>query len=395
MEIKIPEKFESILDNENRYLIMVGSAGSGKSEFSGRKIFYRCMKEGNHRFLIMRKVRTTLRESVIKLMLELLDSTKNLYIFNKTERFITLYNPQGIKSEILFEGLDDPEKIKSIKGITGIWIEEMTEFTRQDVMQIDLRLRGKTKYYKQIMCSFNPIESAAPWIKEDFFDNKKEDSYVHHSTIDDNPFIDKGYFNVVDRINDPVYHKIYRLGQWAVARGIIYENWDILDKFPKEFDEVIWGLDFGFNNPSALVKIGYKDNEIYIEEKLYKKGLTNNDLIQEMENMINNKNDEIYADSAEPARIEEIGRAGFNIKPSDKSVKDGIDRVKTYKLHIHKESNNLQNEVKVYKWKEDKNGNPLDEPVKFQDHLNDAFRYGIYTHYLENIGGSEPYVWSI
>jgi len=262
-------------------------------------------------------------------------------------------------------------------------------------MQLDLRLRGETENYKQIMCTFNPLESEAPWIKEDFFDNKKDDSFVHHSTVDDNPFIDKEYFKVLDGITDPVYKKIYRLGQWAVARGIIYNNWDILDEFPKEFDEVIWGLDFGFNHPSALIKIGYKDNEIYLEEKLYKKGLTNNDLIEKMETIIINKGEEIYADNAEPARIEEISRADFNIKPADKSVKDGIDNVKTNKLHIHKDSDNLQNEIKTYKWKEDKSGSPMDEPVKFNDHLNDSFRYGIYTHYLENIGGKEPFIWSI
>ena len=395
MEIKLANKFKLVLSNENRYLIMVGSAGSGKSESAGRKIYYRCMKEGNHRFLIMRKIRRTLQESVIKLMLELLNSTKTLYTFNKSDRLMTIYNPQGIKSEILFEGLDDPEKIKSIKRITSIWIEEMTEFTREDFMQLDLRLRGKTEYYKQIMCSFNPLESEAPWIKEDFFDNTKADSFIHHSTIDDNPFIDKEYFKVVDGITDPVYHKIYRLGQWAIARGIIYDNWDILDEFPEDFDEIIYGLDFGFNNPSALIKAGYKDDEIYLEEKLYEKSLTNNDLIEKIGEMVINKNDEIYADSAEPARIEEISRAGFNIKPADKSVKDGIDRVKTYKLHIHKNSINLQNEIKTYKWKEDRNGKPMDEPVKFMDHLLDASRYSIYTYYLENIGGKEPFVWTI
>ena len=381
MKIQIPEKFEPLLFNENRYLIMVGGAGSSKSESAGRKIFYRCMKEGNHRFLIMRKIRRTLKESVIELMIEILKATKTLYKFNKSDRLLTVYNPQGIKSEILFEGLDDPEKIKSIKRITSIWIEEMTEFTREDFIQLDLRLRGKTEYYKQMIGTFNPLESEAAWIKEDFFDNKKENSFVHHSTIDDNPFIDEEYFNVVDSIIDPTYKKIYRLGQWAVAKGMIYENWDIIDEFPEDFDEIIFGMDFGYNNPSALIEIGIKDDEIYEKELIYKTHLTNIDLMELIKQKGVDKKSPIYADSAEPARIEEMHRAGYKIYPADKSVKDGIDFVKRRKIHILKSSTNLIDEKRIYKYREDKNGYALEEPIKFRDHLMDAERYGLYTHF--------------
>ena len=149
---------------------------------------------------------------------------------------------------------------------------------------------------------------------------------------------------------------------------------------PEQFDEIIYGLDFGYNNPSALVEIGIRDENAYILSELYESKLTNADLIEKLKSLIANKNAPVYADAAEPQRIEEITRAGFNIHPADKSVKDGIDYVKRQKILISPECDNAIAEFNTYKWKEDRNGNVLDEPVKFRDHLMDAMRYALYTH---------------
>jgi len=137
--------------------------------------------------------------------------------------------------------------------------------------------------------------------------------------------------------------------------------------------------------------VGIKDWEIYLRELLYQTHLTNEDLIEKLKELIPDKNRYTYADSAEPARIEEIARAGFNIHPADKSVKDGIDFVKRQKLHILKRSVNLIKEIGGYKYKEDKDGNVLEEPVKFRDHLMDAMRMAIYTH----LKGEAPNIWII
>ena len=114
---------------------------------------------------------------------------------------------------------------------------------------------------------------------------------------------------------------------------------------------------------------------------MYEKELTNNDLNKNLKWIIENPNDAIYADTAEPARIEEIARAGFNIFPSDKSVKDGIDFCKRGKRYITKNSVNLIKEIEAYKHKEDKDGNVMEDPVKFNDHLMDARRYALYNHH--------------
>lgn len=372
----------------SRYLLMCGGAGSGKSQTAARKLVLRAQTEmGGHRFLVMRKIRATLRESCVALIESILQENRVEYAYHKTDRVLTFRNPAGWENHFIFDGLDNPEKIKSIQGLTGLWLEEATEFSEQDFTQLDLRLRGDTPNYKQIIATFNPVESEAPWLKKKFFDRIHPDSHVHRSTVRDNPFIDREYLRILDAIDDPTYRKIYRFGQWAVAKGLIYERWDVASTWPEDFDDRWWGLDFGFNNPTALVFIGMKDREIYLRLHLYRTNMTNQDRIAFLNTLVAagtlRRTDPIYGDAAEPASIEEIHRAGFNCLPAQKDVKDGIDTVKRYRLHVHPESGDLIDELKTYKWKEDKKGNVLDEPVKFKDHALDGTRYGVHTHLVK------------
>jgi phage terminase large subunit len=142
-------------------------------------------------------------------------------------------------------------------------------------------------------------------------------------------------------------------------------------------------LDFGYNSPSALTEIRIKDKVFYEREIIYQTHLTNADLIELMKQKIpiSYRQFPIYADAEDTNRIEEIYRAGFNIKPANKSVKDGIDFVKRLEIFSCNENVNLNKERKFYKWQIDKKGNVLDKPVKFNDHLMDAERYALYTHY--------------
>jgi len=184
---------------------------------------------------------------------------------------------------------------------------------------------------------------------------------------------------------DIVYYTIYTLGKWAKAKGIIYKPY-IFDKvFPEKYDYVIYGLDFGFNHQSALLQIGIKDNERYLIPLIYETHLTNQDLIERMKEVIPEKylRSYIYPDSAEPARIKEINDAGFICLPSDKSVKDGIDFCRRQKYHTLETNGVLNDERAGYKYKQDRQGNTLDEPVAFKDHLMSCKRYADYTHHKE------------
>jgi phage terminase large subunit len=385
MKIRLSNSFEPLLHDEHRYLVLCGGRGSGKSEFAARKIFYRCMTESGHRFLILRKVRKTCKDSVIKVFLTLLAENEIAYTYNKTDHTITWTAPGGLLNELLFDGLDEPEKIKSIKGLTGIWIEEATEFTGPEFVEVDLVLREQTPHYKQVILTFNPDEAQGPWLKKRFFDNADPQAHVHESTIDDNPIAEmrEEYRRQLDGLADETLRTIYRDGKWAAPRGQIY-GWDVVPLPNMPFDEVFYGLDFGYSvNPSALIRIYRRANEYWLEQIIYQSGLNNQQFAEAMIEAGIAKRAEIYADSAEPKSIDEIVAYGFNIHPAIKgpdSVRAGIDYLKAQKIHIVQGSTDIISEAGTYIWKKDRNGDPIREPVKFKDHALDAVRYGIYTH---------------
>jgi len=374
-------KFSRYQDDQSRYLVWYGGAGSGKSHAAATRVLFRLMFEPvNHRILVVRKTFPSLRKSCFALLQDKIRQwgASDYFEVNKSDLTLT-FRPNG--NQIITASMDDPEKIKSIERVTSTWIEEPTEITESEFTQLDLRLRGDVGTYKQHILTFNPIDQNH-WLKKHFFDRNVDNCTIDHSTAWGNPWIDREYLKILEGLaaQDSTMHDVYALGKWGVLKNIIYTNWDVVPEFPENCDYVIYGLDFGFNNPSVLVRIGEKDGEMYWEELLYQSGLTNDDLIKQLAELIPNKRDYIYGDTAEPARIEEIARAGYNIHPSDKSVKDGIDHCKRRKIHVTAGSSNGIKELQGYRYKEDKNGTVLDEPVKFNDHFCDAGRYAAYTH---------------
>jgi phage terminase large subunit len=327
----------------------------------------------------------SLRLTAYKLIVDLL---KEYGIYNKCEHNKSENTIKINDNFMLFISIDDPEKIKSSEW-NYIWLEEANEFNWNEFIILETRLSGKTTddIPNQIFFSLNPNDELI-WINQKIILNKRYSEQnnltVIHSSYKDNPFLEKGYINIIEGLEaeDPNYWRIYGLGLWGSLQNIIYQPYLVETKYPESFDEIIYGLDFGFNNPSALIEIAYKDQEIWLTEKIYRTHLTNQQLIDLMKDIIPEdcRDRNIYGDTAEPARIEEISGAGFNIAPSDKSVKDGIDYCKRKVFHTRAENVNLNKERQSYKWKEDKNGNILDEPVKFNNHAMDAKRYGVYTH---------------
>lgn len=354
-------------------MVLYGGAGSGKSHFSAQKLCERIVtgiKEGvKHRFLVLRKTGPAAKQSVYPLIEHYIREFDLWKICQRNMTEMAFNFADG--SKIICGGLDDPEKLKSFEGMTSAWLEEPTQFTREDFIQVDLRLRGETPSYKQIILTFNPI-SRLSWAYKEFFETPSADAFVLRTTYKDNAFLDDDYIARLKRLEheDKNYYRIYALGEWGELKGVIYNNYEVVKEsdWPVSFDETIYGLDFGYNNPTALIEESVKDGEVWERELLYQSNLTNQDLIGRLGELIPDRNLCIYADSAEPQRIEEIRRAGFNIYESNKSVKDGIDYCRRLKFHIHPASVNLIKEVQGYKYKEDKDGNSLEEPLKFMDH---------------------------
>lgn len=369
------------LDNSSRFLVFYGGAGSGKSVFIAQRYLYRCLKEPYFRLLFSRKVARTIRNSQFQLFKDLIDRSGLSQFFTIKE--VTMEIVCGNGNMMIAVGMNDTEKIKSIQEPTDVWCEEATEFTKEDIMQMNLRLRTKKATFNQLVMSFNPITSEH-WIYDSLFVKSEFEATKVKSTYLNNRFIDDAYKAQLDGLKDvdENYYKVYALGEWGgQIAGAIYTHWQLCDHVP-QFADYIYGLDFGFNNPTALVKIGFVDNNMYCQQLIYKSGLTNSDLINELKRLGIGR-EPIYGDAAEPQRIEEIYRAGFNIKPAQKekdSVKKGIDKIKAMSLFILEDSTDMIKEIRNYKWAEDKNGKAMDEPVKFMDHLMDAMRMGIHTH---------------
>ena len=371
--IKIIGEFdEFFVDNRDKeILVSYGGAGSGKSYSTAQHTILRALEENNKRILITRKTLPALRVSCLQLIKDLLSEYEIPYELNKSELEMKVGNNQ-----ILFKSLDNPEKIKSSE-FNYIWAEEATELTHQDYLQLRLRLRRKNELKNQLIMTLNPIDQFH-WIRTQILDVPNKDVASFQSNYKMNPFLSREYIEQLEGLAeiDENYYRVYALGEWGVLQNLVYSNWDVVDKIPEDYDEIVCGLDFGYVHPTALIEVRIKENEAWARELIYQSHLTNNDLIENMKGKVD-KGTPIYADSAEPQRIQEIYRAGFNIYPAEKNVKFGIDKVKQYRLHILSDSVNLIKEIRSYKWREDKEGRTLEEPVKFNDHAMDAMRYAL------------------
>jgi phage terminase large subunit len=172
------------------------------------------------------------------------------------------------------------------------------------------------------------------------------------------------------------WYKVYGLGELGALEGVVFNNWKTIDAIPKEAEYLGAGLDFGFTaDPTAMVGVYRWNNQIILDEVIYQSGLLNSDIIKLIKH---DKRNIIYADSAEPKSIEEIRRAGFNIKPVSKgadSINFGINVLQQQDILVTSQSMNLIKELRTYCWDKDKTGKQLNKPVDYMNHAIDAVRY--------------------
>lgn len=387
--------FWQLYGAKERYVNMIGGGGSGKSVYASQNPIFRLMTEPDHFWGSFRKVHRTCYDSVFAAHKSAIRKmgVADLWQENKSRLTLT-FKPNG--NRIICLGLDDPEKIKSITdergrdiNLTGAWLEEATEMNEMDFVQIDLRLRGG-RNKKQILLSYNPI-SHHSWIKRRFFDNPQDrlKIRIHRSTWRDNVFLrDPDYVEQLQNLRfiDEQLWRVYSEGLWGMLKGLIYGLFPYADP-PATIDDTFYGLDFGFNNPMVLVRCDLRDEKIFISESIYRSSLTTTDLISVMLEGNISQTAPIYADPSEPGIIEELARAGYNVRAAEKiggpninEVKAGIMFVKAQQIFTSPGNTNINKELGAYKWKETKDGNLLDEPVKFMDHAMDAIRYAIVSH---------------
>lgn len=357
-------------------IVEYGGAGSSKSHSIAQFIVRLLDEYSGLKIAVGRKTFPAHRTSAMALIIQLL---RDYGIYdeqdhNKTEN--TYYrNGNSILFFSMGEGESGREKIKSA-NFNLVWLEEATEFDVLDYRQLKLRLRNPAPegWHNFIILSHNPIDENH-WIKTELID-KDPSVITHHSTFQDNPFLSREYIKTLTNLinEDENYYRVYALGEWGRLENLVYRNWQVVDYLPQ--GKFCYGMDFGFVNPSVIVKVVLaEDGQLYIDERLYKTGITISDMI---EHMTHEDRGDIYADPSAKQTVEEIKKAGWNCFEAEKDVKHMIDLCKRQKLNITKDSPNIIKEIRGYRYKQDKNGVVLDEPVKFNDHACDAFRYAIY-----------------
>lgn len=366
MEIEATTVFQKNWNSKKRIVVNQGSTRSSKTYSIALLFVLRAYQERNGVFTICRKTLPALKATAFRDYLGILESLKlfNPENLNKSDLIYRMGN-----SQTEFISIDEPQKIRGRKR-KDLWINEANELTYDDFKQLVLRTTG------QIFMDYNPSDEFH-WIYDKIL--PREDCEFIHSTYLDNPFLDAETIKEIERMKDEDenYWRIFGLGERGISTEKVYSNWDLIDEMPEGLDTV-YGLDFGYNNESALVRVGIKEKDLYVEELIYNKYLTNSDLIEKIKRL--EIKGLIYADAAEPQRIKEMIRAGIAVRPAIKDVKNGIDFIKTFKIHILKSSVNLQKEIRSYSWKTDRDGRVLDEPVKIGEHLLDGIRYAVYTY---------------
>lgn len=380
--------------SRKRYIVMKGSAGSGKSVDTAQHYILRLMKDAGRNLVCIRKSDVTNRDSTYA---ELTGAIYRMFGDKVPAYWAIKQSPLQLTcringNQIIFRGMNDDrqrEKLKSItfqRGkLTDVWIEEATELTQADVEIIDDRLRGELPegQFYQIRMTFNPV-SKSHWIKRVFFDRSDPNVLTHHSTYLDNRFIDAAYHDRMQRRKevDPEGYQIYGLGEWGEVGGLILKNYVVedFDREPERFDYMVNAQDFGFNHADCIGAVGFKDGELYLCRELYIFERDTEEIIQLAEGKFE-KHLTMYCDSAEPDRIKMWKKAGYRAVPVKKepgSVHAQIDYLKQHKIHIHPSCVNTIKEIQQWKWqRNEKTGEYSDEPVPFMDDAMAMLRYSI------------------
>jgi phage terminase large subunit len=369
------KNYEAIL-GDRRFIINEGGSRSSKTYSLCQLMIIYCLQNNNKVVSVIRKTFPALRATVLRDFIEILKEI-GLYkqeMHNKSEHIYTF----GNGSMIEFFSVDDEQKIRGRKRDIA-WCNEANELYFDDFNQLNLRTEDK------LIFDYNPSDSAS-WL----YELPAEESIKIKSTYKDNPFLPdsiKAQIEDLKRTDEALY-QIYALGEKAISKSNIYSQWTFLSHRPARFVKYVYGLDFGYNHPTALMRVYYCDNDIYIEPIIYESYLTTTMLIEKLATLNIEQTVSIIADYSRPEIIQEMNTAGYDVLNANKVVKKGIDNLKTFGVFCQ-DDKALKREYENYKWK--KIGDFItDEPVKLFDDAMDAIRYAT-THIRQEYYTDDSY----
>jgi phage terminase large subunit len=380
MEIKstviFEKNYEALNDPGIRFVINEGGSRSSKTYSLCQLVIIYCLQNNNKVVSIIRKTFPALRATVLRDFIEILKEL-NIYSVedhNKSEHIYTF--PNG--SIVEFFSVDDEQKIRGRKRDIA-WCNEANELYFDDFTQLNMRTESK------LIFDYNPSESTS-WL----YELPQEDSIMIKSTYRDNPFLPQSIRTQIEDLKrtDEALYQIYALGEKAISKSNIYSQWSFVAHRPARFVKYVYGLDFGYNHPTALMRVYYCDNDIYVEPVIYESYLTTTMLIEKLGSLGIEQTVSILADYSRPEIIQEMNIAGYDVLNANKVVKKGIDNLKTFGV-ICQDDKALKREYENYKWK--KVGDFItDEPVKLFDDAMDAIRYAT-THIRQEYYTDDSY----
>lgn len=381
LELKATPVLGMILKTDKRFVLSVGSSRSSKTFSMMQWILLECLRNPDKNMLIsvVRASFPSLRRTVYREFVDMLKMYK-LYDesrHNKTEHVIHING-----NSVEFFSLGDSQKVRGAKR-TYLYLNEANEVPYESAQQLFLRTE------ERIFMDQNPSDM---WHWSFKMKDREDVDYIH-STYKDNPFLTKATINQIESYKelDENFYRVYALGLPGFAITTIYTHWkeyndrDLIvyaeDGSPQPiYDSVVWGLDVGWTHIMALTKCYIKDDCVWIEEVIAESNLTSSDLIRLMNDYGVSKEDDIWVDAAAPTMVEDLKRAGYCAKSADKSVKEGIDLIKSKRMYVNSNSTKLINEVRRYQWRT-KDETIIYEPVKANDDLCDSFRYAIWNYF--------------
>jgi phage terminase large subunit len=363
LEVNTTITFQNQEDSPTRVTHHIGGTRSGKTYAILQWCIVQALSK-KETITIVRKTIPSLKRTVMKdfkdVMIDL--GIWNENDFNMSDRIYNFYT----ESIIQFISTDDAEKLRGLKS-SILWLEEANEIDEESYFQLQIRTTGP------IILSYNPTISPYHWIRQ------VQDCTRYFTTYKNNPYLESTVKKAIEelRTSNPKAWKVYGLGEYVGNEKAIFE-FAQCEWMPEDAEFVAFGLDFGYSqDPTALASIWKYNNELYIVEHCYEKGMTTSDIDKMLKDVVNGR-EEIWADSAEPRLIDELYKLGYNIRPVIKgkdSINFGIQVMNNYKINIPKTCQNLINEFYSYEWSSDRFGKQLDKPVDFNNHLIDAARY--------------------
>lgn len=391
-----------IIFGEHRLAIVYGGRGSAKSTEIAKKIIIDTLTRQYSKYILMRKAHVSIRDSQFSTIvdwMQIMDLTQYFEINTSSLRLKCKLN----NNLIISKGLDKSDKAKSVSEPTGIWYEEANQISYDDHTKSSdsLRTTRPGTVIQEIM-TFNP-ETEHHWIESTYFPPKqtyeREDGNFHwvkstdpdavilHTTYKDNKFLDPIFVKRLEqkRIKNPDAFRVDSLGLWGnITEGLAIPYFEIIepDQFPRSNDS-IFGIDYGYEDPSCIIEVVRRERTLYINEIIYVRKKTNSDLRYMAKELIPNWKNLLFYSEHDKNRIEEFYRDGFKIFQADKgpdSILNGIDFLRNYDIKVTSTSHNVIREMRTYRRIKDKNGILIDKYVDADNHAMDAIRYAAYTH---------------